>query len=779
MQMSAQMLKAVLACMVLSSRVRASSVEVVVAHHREDLSWLSRLPEDLRIRIYTKGSQLESNQPPHSGISQQQLPNLGRESHTYISHIVTNYEHLADWTVFTQGGEPSFGYKGHRAGGGHLLAGDDFANYLTPHSSGSRFVYTSAVHLPSMNHVLRAAYCINDELLEGGAVRTCPRHASQWTPWWDIGDFHGYISSKVESQHGEGIIDFYHKYINPAHTGDEVTVFFPQGARFAVSREIIQRRPKAHYEQLLRTLSGDIDPYAGYFMEWLWSEFFLGHQEPCTLPARVAPVSHGEAMDSLVHRFPKAMERLLTSKRSLADSGISGVVSGSVSGDISGHISGGPSIMWSCVGNDSRCKGSNEATCKALGAEGSDCKWEAQAQPSSSGLGECIGNDSRCEGSSRGKCKRLGMEGADCKWEGQDEGEGPTTSDKPSDSDFGECVGNDSRCEGSSQGKCKGLGMEGADCKWRGLDPEDGPTTSDKPSDSGLGECIGNDSRCEGSSQGKCNALGLEGSDCKWEVPVTPSAPGECLGNDSRCSGSSHARCIRLSDTGSDCRWESSMWSSGSLGTCLGNDSRCSGSTEQTCNFLTEEGSDCKWRSAFTVSGSMIVTVSDLETARSSDTVKDAVIETISNITSIPPEYVDVDVAIEDGKRRLRASQISETGNLRVTYVIAVPGDAPETIEATGAEVGDRLKAASSTTIENLISTNAAESEGSGSITVSIQNVEEPEVVVKSSSRSSVITSRPPSDNGDMRSGAKMETLTGRFAAISLMVALSSLQHLF
>merc|ERR1712060_240465 len=115
----------------------------------------------------------------------------------------------------------------------------------------------------------------------------------------------------------------------------------------------------------------------------------------------------------------------------------------------------------------------------------------------------------------------------------------------------------------------------------------------------------------------------------------------------------------------------------------------------------------------------MIVVVSDLETAISSDTLKDAVIETISEIASVPSEYVDVDVATEDGKRRLRASQISENGNLRVTYVIAVPGDAPETVEATGVEVGDRLKAASSRTIGSLISTNAAESEGSESVTVS------------------------------------------------------------
>ena len=31
------------------------------------------------------------------------LPNVGRESHTIVSHIVSRYDSLADWTVFMQG----------------------------------------------------------------------------------------------------------------------------------------------------------------------------------------------------------------------------------------------------------------------------------------------------------------------------------------------------------------------------------------------------------------------------------------------------------------------------------------------------------------------------------------------------------------------------------------------------------------------------------------------------------------------------------------------------
>merc|ERR1719359_1726282 len=117
--------------------------------------------------------------------------------------------------------------------------------------------------------------------------------------------------------------------------------FFPQGARFALSKKTIQRRPKSSYEQLLTSLSTNEDPYAGYFMEWLWSELFLGHQEPCPVPSKVLPVSHIEAMNHLAQRFPQSVERQLSMGRGLSSISGSGCVCGGASGDISSSISGG------------------------------------------------------------------------------------------------------------------------------------------------------------------------------------------------------------------------------------------------------------------------------------------------------------------------------------------------------------------------------------------------------------------------------------------------------
>ena len=68
-------------------------LEFVIARHDECLDWTKALPGLLT--VYDKGA-------PHSGQSIR-LPNAGRESATYLSHIVERYHSLAEVTVFCQG----------------------------------------------------------------------------------------------------------------------------------------------------------------------------------------------------------------------------------------------------------------------------------------------------------------------------------------------------------------------------------------------------------------------------------------------------------------------------------------------------------------------------------------------------------------------------------------------------------------------------------------------------------------------------------------------------
>ena len=68
-------------------------IELVIAKYNENMDWLDRIK--IPYKIYDK-----SSKPLFDSIP---LPNYGRESSTYLFHIIHNYKTLADVTVFLQG----------------------------------------------------------------------------------------------------------------------------------------------------------------------------------------------------------------------------------------------------------------------------------------------------------------------------------------------------------------------------------------------------------------------------------------------------------------------------------------------------------------------------------------------------------------------------------------------------------------------------------------------------------------------------------------------------
>jgi len=258
---------------VLLGNVPKSEVEIVLAHYDEDIDW-SNPYSNIRT-IYCKGPVTKR---PHGCTH---LENVGREGHTFLYHIVHNYDKLSQWTVFTQAQAPTNGYRGHRLGGGHALPGVPFDSYVLPEAAGglsredgTAFVFTGAVHMPTLNHSLRLSYmgaarsptlhqqskCPKTELLDG------------WQQWWDLGWFKTFIGGrcKVAPQDvPKAFNEYWDNDIKLPKPKSDI-IFFTQGARFAASRERIQERPKAFYEVLLAKLDKDLDPCHNYFNEWIW-----------------------------------------------------------------------------------------------------------------------------------------------------------------------------------------------------------------------------------------------------------------------------------------------------------------------------------------------------------------------------------------------------------------------------------------------------------------------------------------------------------------------------
>ncbi len=64
--------------------------KIVVSRYNEDISWTKKY----NCIIYNKGNYLEDSI---------KIDNVGREAHTYLRHIITNYHSLEDITIFLQG----------------------------------------------------------------------------------------------------------------------------------------------------------------------------------------------------------------------------------------------------------------------------------------------------------------------------------------------------------------------------------------------------------------------------------------------------------------------------------------------------------------------------------------------------------------------------------------------------------------------------------------------------------------------------------------------------
>lgn len=173
------------------------NVEVVVAHYEENLDWI---PEDWNVKVYSKGNNKVGTV----------LPNVGREAHTYLYHIVTNWDVLADYTFFIQGRpfDHSPDIK-HHVDNFKPISYREFSKFV-PTGLGD-----GKPHHPGLKI---------DE--------TCER-------------FFGYKKKEYP---------------------------FASGAQFVVSKERIMKRPKSFYEELLDYSEHGVE--AAWVLERLWREVF-------------------------------------------------------------------------------------------------------------------------------------------------------------------------------------------------------------------------------------------------------------------------------------------------------------------------------------------------------------------------------------------------------------------------------------------------------------------------------------------------------------------------
>jgi hypothetical protein len=209
------------------------NVDLVIARYQENLNWLDKisdLPSLKNIFIYEKDPENKIHST-HKKYRKESLPNVGREAHTYLSHIIKYYEQLNDFTVFVQG---------HPYGHGINLQGHiEFISNSAPNS----------VH--SLNY--SSIHALSGIATENNKHEY--RHHEQYHP-------HGLH------------LGYFMDLLFDIRLDTEETVKVTYGAQFAVTKQAILSRPLDFYKYLCKIVARKKSPVEGYIFERLWLYIF-------------------------------------------------------------------------------------------------------------------------------------------------------------------------------------------------------------------------------------------------------------------------------------------------------------------------------------------------------------------------------------------------------------------------------------------------------------------------------------------------------------------------
>lgn len=280
----------VLAAILNGTKTRRN-VELVVAAYSENLTW-AHMYGDIAT-VYVKGELVYAPVGGKNLSNVVRLPNVGRETHTYLHHIVSAWDRLADVTVFTQGQAPTQGYLGHRLGGGHMHCEVSLHDYILDHQSNGLFVFTEMIHLSNAFHGVRPEYfhhvCLQrkkaakDRQFPAKCFGDKEKDIKFLSPMLHHPGTVHIIGDSCKAEHLQKAcspVAFWEKYIKlPLPEG--LVTWYAQGAVFSATRTQIRRRSKQDYERLLEIASMGRDTSAGFFMEWFWYYLLVNEVQAC------------------------------------------------------------------------------------------------------------------------------------------------------------------------------------------------------------------------------------------------------------------------------------------------------------------------------------------------------------------------------------------------------------------------------------------------------------------------------------------------------------------
>lgn len=215
-----------------------NNIEIVVSRYNEDLEWLKDEPfNKYPIVIYNKGVNDDFYKPNNTKIIK--LANVGRCDHTYLYHIVNNYDNLPENTIFLPGS----------------------ANMHNKIDKAKEQVYEMEKHNNTV--ILGSKYNNVKNDLYGFSI-----------------DSHIATDTKNSSMNNETKLEI--SRIRPFgkwfehHFGDTPVQYISYFGILGINKKHILLRKKEFYEKLLAEVSNSSNPEVGHYLERAWNAVFIG-----------------------------------------------------------------------------------------------------------------------------------------------------------------------------------------------------------------------------------------------------------------------------------------------------------------------------------------------------------------------------------------------------------------------------------------------------------------------------------------------------------------------
>lgn len=209
--------------LVIMYNTKRNRYQVVVAKYDEDIRWTKKYTN---VKVYDK--------------SKGDLPNIGRESHTYLTYIVENYHRLPEIVFFTQGNIK-----------------DHCENY-----NCDEFIYLGENKFSQNFKNLESNY-----YFYSGSIG------------YDKDHIYDYRNNILVPKDELGYRTWFKTYVDVDDTYNDIEngIILWWGGIFSVRRECILSRPKEYYKRLLDYMPKTNNPEVGHYFERSWFYIFNCH----------------------------------------------------------------------------------------------------------------------------------------------------------------------------------------------------------------------------------------------------------------------------------------------------------------------------------------------------------------------------------------------------------------------------------------------------------------------------------------------------------------------